>query len=132
MSRQEYTVICDHTNNPPESIDQHILVVDIVKPPVDEETRRQCFESVWDAICDNPEESLAMKIRSYLLRALGREIKRLGQNPETICQHLNISNNRLDDILQGRIDRLSREQLVGLCKRIGLSVDRLMMEVMEQ
>lgn len=131
MIKHDWVVICDETNNPPEQIDQHILVVDIVKPPVDEETRRQCFESVWDAICDSPEESTAMRIRSYLLRALGREIKRLGQNPEVICQQLNISNNRLDDILQGRIDRLSRDQLVGMCKRIGLSVDRLMMEVME-
>lgn len=131
MSRQEYTVICDHTNNPPESIDQNVLAVDIVISSVDEETKRQCYESVWDAICENPEESLAMKIRSYLLRALGREIKRLGQNPEVICQQLNISNNRLDDIMQGRIDRLSRDQLTGMCKRIGLSVDRLMMEVLE-
>lgn len=132
MKRHEWITICDETNNPPESIDQNILVVDIVKSSVDEETRRQCFESVWNAVCENPEESLAMRIRSYLLRALGREIKRLGQNPEVICQQLNISNNRLDDILQGRIDRLSRDQLTGMCKRIGLSVDRLMMEVMEK
>jgi predicted XRE-type DNA-binding protein len=132
MKRHEWITICDETNNPPQMVEENNLALDIVVSPVAEETRRQCFESVWDAICDNPEESLAMRIRSYLLRALGREIKRLGQNPETICQHLNITNNRLDDILQGRIDRLSRDQLTGMCKRIGLSVDRLMMEVMEK
>lgn len=129
MKRHEYITICDETNNPPQMVEENNLALDIViNPPAPEVAR---YESVWDAICDSPEESLAMKIRSYLLLSLGREIKRLGQNPEVICQQLNISNNRLDDILQGRIDRLSRDQLTGMCKRIGLSVDRLMMEVLE-
>lgn len=129
MKRHEWITICDETNNPPQMVEENNLTLDVViNPPAPEVAR---YESVWDAICENPEESLAMKIRSYLLRSLGREIKRLGQNPEVICQQLNISNNRLDDILQGRIDRLSRDQLTGMCKRIGLSVDRLMMEVLE-
>lgn len=130
MKRHEWITICDETNNPPQMVEENNLALDVVITAPAPEVAR--YESVWDAICDSPEESLAMRIRSYLLRALGREIKRLGQNPETICQQLNISNNRLDDILQGRIDRLSRDQLTGMCKRIGLSVDRLMMEVMEK
>lgn len=130
MKRHEWITICDETNNPPQMVEENNLALDVVITTPEPERAR--YECVWDAVCDSPEESLAMRIRSYLLRALGREIKRLGQNPETICQQLNISNNRLDDILQGRIDRLSRDQLTGMCKRIGLSVDRLMMEVMEK
>ncbi|WP_414832673.1 helix-turn-helix domain-containing protein [Afifella sp. YEN Y35] len=78
------------------------------------------YTCVWDAICDTPEEAREMRSRSRLLMHLDQLLNRLSD--ASARQLLGVSTDRLDALRRGKIDLFSLEELMGLARRIGISV----------
>ena len=84
------------------------------------------YRSVWDALEDTPEAAENMKIRATLLLALQDYVSGLGVTQAEAAQQLGITQPRLNDMLQGRIDKFSLDALVNLLYKTGM---RLAVEV---
>jgi len=65
------------------------------------------YSSVWDALEDTPEAAENMKIRSTLPLALQDYVSGLGVTQVEAAQQLDITQPRLNDLLQGRINQFS-------------------------
>jgi len=72
------------------------------------------FESVWDAIEDTPEEALNMRLRSELMIQITRRVKEWGVTQKEAAQRLGITQPRLNDLLNGRINKFGLDALVNL------------------
>ncbi|HEX6118803.1 MAG TPA: XRE family transcriptional regulator [Dongiaceae bacterium] len=80
------------------------------------------YESVWDAIEDDPAERERLKMRSALLTALRRKIEGWKVTQGTSAKRLNITQPRLNDLLKGRFNKFSLGALFDLATRAGLKV----------
>jgi predicted XRE-type DNA-binding protein len=72
------------------------------------------FESVWDAIEDTPEEALNMRLRSDLMIQITRRVKEWDVTQKEAAQRLGITQPRLNDLLNGRINKFSLDALINL------------------
>ena len=82
----------------------------------------QTFASVWDALEDTPEQASALRLRSDLLYAIVTSIDSRDTTRTQVEALLGVTPSRLDDVLQGRIDALSLEDLVVLAGRAGVTI----------
>jgi predicted XRE-type DNA-binding protein len=82
---------------------------------------------VWEHLLP-ADEVPAMRLRSFMMRRLVREIKSWGQNPEVICLKLYISNGRLQDLLSGHIDLFNYDDLIELLKCADLNIEQVLKE----
>ena len=85
-------------------------------------TKAQTFANVWDAIEDTPEAAAVMTERSNLMIAIGNRVRSWKTTQREAARRLNITQPRLNDLLQGKINKFSLEGLLGLAKRAGLRV----------
>jgi predicted XRE-type DNA-binding protein len=72
------------------------------------------FESVWNAIEDTPEEALNMRLRSDLMIQITRRVKEWDVTQKEAAQRLGITQPRLNDLLNGRINKFSLDALINL------------------
>lgn len=72
------------------------------------------YTSVWDALGDSPEEAENLKVRSELMRALRRTVKAWDVPQKEAAARLGVTQPRLNDLLQGKIDKFSLDALVNL------------------
>ena len=72
------------------------------------------FESVWDAIEDTPEEALNMRLRSELMIQITKRVKEWDVTQKEAAQRLGITQPRLNDLLNGRINKFGLDALVNL------------------
>jgi predicted XRE-type DNA-binding protein len=84
--------------------------------------RIERFESVWDAIEDDPAERERLKMRSVLLTALRRRIEGWKITQSEAAKRLNITQPRLNDLIKGRFNKFSLGALFDLATRAGLKV----------
>lgn len=80
------------------------------------------FDSVWDAIEDDPAERERLKMRSALLMALRRKIESWKITQGEAAKRLEITQPRLNDLLNGRFNKFSLGALFDLATRAGLKV----------
>ena len=81
------------------------------------------FMSVWDALEDSPEAAANMKARSSILSAVRQAVESWNVTQTEAARRLNITQPRLNDLLQGRISKFSLDALLNLATRAGLSVE---------
>ena len=72
------------------------------------------FVSVWDAIEDTPEEALNMRLRSELMIQITKRVKEWDVTQKEAAQRLGITQPRLNDLLNGRINKFGLDALVNL------------------
>ena len=72
------------------------------------------YDSVWDAIEDTPEEALNMRLRSALMTKIANRVKEWGATQKEAANRLGITQPRLNDLLNGRINKFSLDALVNL------------------
>lgn len=82
--------------------------------------KRQRFASVWDAIEDNRQDAAAMKLRAEIMSALVRYIRQEKLTQAKAAALLGITQPRVSDLVRGRIDRFSLDNLVTLAAVVGL------------
>lgn len=79
-------------------------------------------KSVWEDLVGSPAEAENLRIRSYLMREVGRVVKRWGITQKEASEKLGITQPRLNDLLQGKIDKFSLDALVLLLKPADLEL----------
>ncbi|MFZ1102959.1 MAG: XRE family transcriptional regulator [Hyphomicrobiaceae bacterium] len=85
-------------------------------------TRSKTFANVWDAIEDSPEEAATMTMRSNVMIAIKDEVRRWNTTQANAARRLAITQPRLNDLLNGKINKFSLDALLTLATRAGLKV----------
>jgi len=85
-------------------------------------TKARTFANVWDALEDTPEDAATMTIRSNFLVAIKDEVNRWNTTQAQAARRLGVTQPRLNDLLQGKINKFSLDALVTLAQRAGLKV----------
>ena len=85
-------------------------------------SKAKTFTNVWDALEDNPEEAAAMTIRSEVIMAIGERVRSWNTTQARAARRLGITQPRLNDLLQSKINKFSLDALLNLATRAGLKV----------
>jgi predicted XRE-type DNA-binding protein len=80
------------------------------------------FANVWDALEDNPEEAATMTMRSDVMIAIKNEVRSWNTTQANAARRLVITQPRLNDLLNGKINKFSLDTLLTLATRAGLKV----------
>ncbi|MEG0067046.1 MAG: XRE family transcriptional regulator [Pseudomonas sp.] len=89
----------------------------------DHQIASQRFSNVWDALEDTPQEAANMRLRAKLMRTLCETIRAWELPQKDAAKKLGISQPRLNDVLNGKIDKFSLDALVNLSAAAKLEVD---------
>jgi predicted XRE-type DNA-binding protein len=81
------------------------------------------FDSVWDAICDTPEEAENMKLRSSLMMALKEHIEREGLSQSRAAKVFGVTQPRVSDLVRGKIQLFGLDSLVNMAVAAGLHIE---------
>jgi len=81
------------------------------------------FASVWDALEDTPREAANMRLRSKLMMELISRVNAWELSQKDAAKRLGITQPRLNDLLNGKIDKFSLDALVNLSAPAQLGVD---------
>jgi predicted XRE-type DNA-binding protein len=80
------------------------------------------FANVWDAICDTPEESANLTLRSDLMGQIEELIQESGWTQAEAAKRCGVTQPRINDLLRGRITRFSIDALVNIAAALGRKV----------
>jgi len=87
-----------------------------------EMTRAKTFANVWDALAASPEVAVAQTVRSEVIMAIGERVRGWNTTQARAARRLGITQPRLNDLLQGKINKFSLDALLNLATRAGLKV----------
>jgi predicted XRE-type DNA-binding protein len=85
-------------------------------------TKTRTFANVWDAIEDSPEEAATMTLRSNVMIAIKDKVRSWNTTQANAARRLAITQPRLNDLLNGKINKFSLDTLLILATRAGLKV----------
>jgi predicted XRE-type DNA-binding protein len=80
------------------------------------------FESVWDALEDDPVRKENLKLRSELMTTISETIREKGFKQQDAVELLHITQPRVSALLKGKNDDFRLDTLVDLAHRPGLHV----------
>jgi predicted XRE-type DNA-binding protein len=80
------------------------------------------FDSVWDALEDDPVRAENLKLRSALMSEIAEKIKRQGLTQMQAAELLCITQPRVSALLKGKINDFRLEGLLDMAHRLGLQV----------
>ena len=83
---------------------------------------KQKFNSVWDAIEDDPIKAENLKIRSSLMNDVVSELDKVADSQQEAADLLAITQPRVSALKQGRINDFRLDMLVDFALRLGLEV----------
>ncbi len=84
---------------------------------------QQVFESVWDALEDDPVERANMKLRSGLMREVKDWFDASGLTQADAAAKLKVSRSNLSSLLNGRIHLFTIDRLVNMLEAAGRHVE---------
>jgi predicted XRE-type DNA-binding protein len=84
--------------------------------------KTQTFDSVWDALEDNPVKAKNLKLRAELLTVIISRIEESGLTQQETAKQLSISQPRVNALLKGKIEDFRLDSLVNLAHKLGLTV----------
>jgi len=82
----------------------------------------QSFNSVWDALEDDPVMAENMKLRSTILMAIIKNISSRNINQTEAAKLLEINQPRVSALLKGKIEDFRLDTLVNFAHRLGLHI----------
>ncbi len=85
-------------------------------------TKTRTFANVWDALEGSPEDAATMTMRSNVMIAIKDEVHSWSTTQAQAARRLMITQPRLNDLLQGKINKFSLDALMTLATRAGLKV----------
>ena len=80
------------------------------------------FDSIWDAIEDDPVRVENLKLRSALLIEITETIKNLALTQQQAAKLLHLTQPRVSALLKGKINDFRLDSLVDIAHRLGLHV----------
>lgn len=84
---------------------------------------RQEFDNVWEALEDDPAMVAALTAKSLLLLEIRETFNRWKISQAEAAKRLGITQPRLNDLLQGKINKFSLDALMKLATDAGLKVN---------
>jgi predicted XRE-type DNA-binding protein len=84
---------------------------------------RERFESVWDAIEDDPAQRENMKVRSALMTVLTDFILAEGMTQTQAAKRFGVTQPRISDLMRGKIDLFAIDTLVNMLGAAGLHME---------
>ncbi|MEE8058584.1 MAG: XRE family transcriptional regulator [Pseudomonadales bacterium] len=84
--------------------------------------KEQTFNSVWDALEDDPIKAENMKLRSALMMAITERIEVENLNQTEVAKRLGITQPRVSALAKGKIGEFRLDTLVNLAHQMGLHV----------
>jgi len=84
---------------------------------------RKSFDSIWDAIEDDPAQRENMKVRSALMTALMGHVKSEGLTQKQVAKMFGVTQPRISDLMRGKIDLFAIDTLVNMLGAAGLHVE---------
>ena len=82
----------------------------------------ETFTNVWDALESRPEEAARMTIIADLMVEMTKVIRRSEWDKAEAARHFHSTYERMDDLLQGRIDLFELDELVRMVAAYGRKV----------
>ena len=83
---------------------------------------KERFNSVWEALEDDPVRVENLKLRSALMIEITKQIKSQGLTQTQAAEVLHITQPRVSALLKGKINDFRLDSLVDIAHRIGLHV----------
>ncbi len=80
------------------------------------------FDSVWDALEDDPVRAENLKLRSSLMIEITERIKDQGLTQAQAAEVLHITQPRVSALLKGKINDFRLDSLVDMAHRLGMRV----------
>jgi predicted XRE-type DNA-binding protein len=80
------------------------------------------FESVWEALEEDPVRVQNLKLRSAILIEITEKIRAMGLTQAKAAKILRINQPRVSALLQGKINKFRLDSLVDMAHRLGLNV----------
>ena len=81
------------------------------------------FESVWDAIEEDPAQRENMKVRSALMTVLTDFIVAEGMTQAEAAEKFGVTQPRISDLMRGKINLFAIDTLVNMIGAAGLHMD---------
>lgn len=78
------------------------------------------YASVWDAIADTPAEAENLKVRSALMSAIRLKIDEFGWSQALCAKNMRITQPRVSDLVNGKLDKFSVDALINLGSLVGV------------
>jgi len=85
-------------------------------------SKKDHFNSVWDAIEDDPVRQENLKLRSALMMAIAERLKDQGLTQTQAAEVLHITQPRVSALLKGKINEFRLDSLVDMARRLGMRV----------
>jgi predicted XRE-type DNA-binding protein len=85
-------------------------------------TKKHRYQSVWDALEDDPIRVQNLKLRSALMIEIAEKLESLCLTQAKIADILVITQPRVSALLQGKIEDFRLDSLVDMANRLGLKV----------
>ena len=84
--------------------------------------RTKRVTSVWDALADSPAEAASLRIRAELMEQIAALVERKGWTQAEAAKQCGVSQQRMSDLLRGRISKFSLDALVDAATALGCRV----------
>ncbi|MBK1871317.1 helix-turn-helix domain-containing protein [Aestuariivirga sp. YIM B02566] len=82
----------------------------------------EVFDSVWDAIEDDPIVARALERRANLMQLIQDKLEKGKWSQPEIAKMLGITRPRVSDLMRGKLSKFSLEALLGFLDRMGADV----------
>lgn len=79
----------------------------------------EVFDSVWDALEDDPIVARAKERRANLMMLIQDKIEKGKWSQPEVAKILGISQPRVSDLMRGKLSKFSLEMLMGFLERMG-------------
>ena len=83
---------------------------------------KQKFDSVWDALEDDPVKREIYKLRSELMHVITQHLKDNGLRQREVAELLGISQPRVSTLMKGDFESFRLDTLVGFAVKCGRTV----------
>ncbi|NYZ69338.1 XRE family transcriptional regulator [Endozoicomonas sp. SM1973] len=80
------------------------------------------YESVWDALEEDPIKAQNYKLRSDLMMAVTAQIKQKKLTQADAAELLAVSQPRISSLLNGKLDQFRIDMLIDFAHKLGLHV----------
>jgi predicted XRE-type DNA-binding protein len=85
-------------------------------------TKTKVYDNVWDALEPDPAKAENLKLRSTLMLALARHVKREGLTQAEAARLFGVTQPRISNLIHGKIDAFALDMLVKMATAAGLRV----------
>lgn len=81
------------------------------------------IENVFDAVTNNPQEALNLKLRAQIMRSIRQHIKANEWTQAKAAEVLRVTQPRISDLQRGKITLFSLDTLVGMSGLLGNDIE---------